>query len=294
MSRIKAELSSLSAQTKLMPSGYKRWLIPDWPAPANIHAATTLRTGGVSCGVYASLNPALHVGDDADLVEQNRQLIKEGLDLPSEPIWLDQIHSNRAVPAYPPLAKGGRGDLQQADASYTAESGVVCAVLTADCLPLLVCAADGSQVAAIHAGWRGLLAGVIGNTLTAMKIPLDPPFSKGEVRQSPNPPLSKRGARGDFLVWLGPAIGPGCFEVGTEVRDAFLEKSASFTTAFKAQNNGKWLADIYQLARIDLAMLGLDIKVYGGGFCTVTEQERFYSYRRDKQTGRMATLIWRE
>lgn len=248
-------------------SGTKHWLTPDWPAPANIHAATTLRTGGGSCGVYASLNPAMHVGDDAQWVKQNRQIIKELL------------------------------DLQQADASYTTEPGVVCAVMTADCLPLLVCATDGSQVAAIHAGWRGLLAGVIGNTITSMQIPLDPPFVKGEAGQfdaaDSNSPLCKRGGRGDFLVWLGPAIGPDCFEVGAEVRDAFLEKSPAFITAFKQQSNGKWLADIYQLARIDLATLGID-KIYGGGFCTVTEQERFYSYRRDKQTGRMATLIWRE
>lgn len=254
-------------------SEIKHWLTPDWPAPANVHAATMLRTGGVSCGAYASLNPAMHVGDEPERVLQNRQLIKEWLDLPSDPVWLDQTHSNRAVQAanlpYPPFAKGGRGDLQQADASYTAESGVVCAVLTADCLPLLVCATDGSQVAAIHAGWRGLLAGVIGNTLTAMKC-------------------------SDVLVWLGPAIGPDCFEIGAEVRNAFLDKSTAFITAFKQQSNGKWLADIYRLARIDLAMLGLGVdKVYGGGFCTVTEQERFYSYRRDKQTGRMATLIWR-
>ncbi|TAK64894.1 laccase domain-containing protein [Methylobacter sp.] len=294
-------------------NGIKHWLAPDWPAPANIHAATTLRSGGASCGAYASLNPAMHVGDDVDLVKQNRQLIKELLTLPSDPVWLDQIHSNRAVQVHSTFAKGGRGDLnlQQADAGYTAESGVVCAVLTADCLPLLVCAADGSQVAAIHAGWRGLLRGVIGNTITAMEIPPSPPFTKGEVSQphlnlsfikgeaaqlsniEPNPPLCKRGARGDFLVWLGPAIGPNCFEVGAEVRDAFLKKSTKFTTAFTEQSNGKWLADIYQLARIDLAMLGID-KIYGGGFCTVTEHERFYSYRRDKQTGRMATLIWRE
>ena len=243
-------------------SGIKHWLTPDWPAPANIHAATTLRSGGVSCGAYAGLNPAIHVGDDASLVKQNRQLIKELLGLPGEPVWLEQINSNRAVQAVK------TGYLQQADASYTAESGVVCAVMTADCLPLLVCAVDGSQVAAIHAGWRGLLAGVIGNTLAAMQ-------------------------NNNLLVWLGPAIGADCFEVGAEVRDAFLEKSAAFAAAFKQQGNGKWLADIYQLARIDLAMLGID-KVYGGGFCTVTEHERFYSYRRDKQTGRMATLIWRD
>jgi len=243
-------------------SGTKHRLIPNWPAPANIHAATTLRTGGVSCGPYASLNPAMHVGDEADLVKQNRELIKQWLDLPCDPVWLDQVHSNRAVPAVK------TEPLQQADACYTAESGVVCAVLTADCLPLLVCAVDGSQVAAIHAGWRGLLAGVVANTLSAMQD-------------------------NELLVWLGPAIGPDCFEVGTEVRDAFVQKSAAFMTAFKQKNHGKWLADIYQLARIELAMLGID-KVYGGGFCTVTEQERFYSYRRDKQTGRMATLIWRE
>jgi len=143
----------------------------------------------------------------------------------------------------------------------------VCAVLTADCLPLLVCSTDGSQIAAIHAGWKGLLAGIIGNTLAAM-------------------------GNNDLLVWLGPAIGPDCFEIGAEVREAFVAKSTAFTPAFEPQANGKWLADIYQLARIELAMLGVD-KVYGGGFCTVTDQQRFYSYRRDKITGRMATLIWR-
>jgi len=243
-------------------TGIRHYLSPDWPAPANIHAATTLRTGGVSCGAYSSLNPATHVGDNAGLVKQNRQIIKELLSLPAEPVWLDQIHSNQAVPAVKTES------LQQADASYTSESGVVCAVMTADCLPLLVCNSDGTHVAAIHAGWRGLLAGVIGNTISAMQVQ-------------------------DLLVWLGPAIGPGCFEVGAEVRAAFLEKSSAFIKAFKEQSNGRWLADIYQLARIDLAALGVD-KVYGGNFCTVTEHERFYSYRRDKETGRMATLIWRE
>jgi len=240
----------------------KLWLAPDWPAPANIHAATTLRTGGVSQGRYASLNPATHVGDDSDLVQQNRRIIREMLDLPAEPIWLDQIHSNRAVKAVKTVS------IQQADASYTDEAGVVCAVMTADCLPLLACSKDGAQVAAIHAGWRGLLAGVIGNTVAAMQ-------------------------QWNLLVWLGPAIGPDCFEVGAEVRDAFLDKSSAFNSAFKKQNNDKWLADIYQMARIELSGLGID-KVYGGTYCTVTEHERFYSYRRDTQTGRMATLIWRE
>ena len=250
----------------------KHWLVPDWPAPANIHAATTLRTGGVSQAPYFSLNPATHVSDAAEQVRQNRQIIREMLDLPSEPVWLEQIHSNRAVkavnPPYPPLQKGGRGDLQQADASYSDEAGVVCAVMTADCLPLLICSTDGMQIAAIHAGWRGLLAGVISNTVVAMQ-------------------------QQDLLVWLGPAIGPDCFEVGTEVREAFLEKSVAYSDAFKPQSNGKCLADIYRLARIELAALGIT-QVYGGTHCTMTEHERFYSYRRDSQTGRIATLIWRD
>lgn len=243
-------------------SSNNNWLEPEWPAPSHVHAVTTLRTGGVSCGAFSSLNPAMHVGDDEDLVQRNRQLIKDMLVLPSEPVWLEQIHSNRVVDA----AK--TQSLQQADASYAAGSGVVCAVMTADCLPLLLCDVEGTQVAAIHAGWRGLLAGIVGNTVAAMQ-------------------------RRDLLVWLGPAIGPECFEVGAEVRAAFLEKSADFTMAFKEQGNGKWLADIYQLARIDLAALGIN-KVFGGSFCTFTEQDRFYSYRRDKITGRMATLIWRD
>ena len=259
----------------------KHWLVPDWPAPANIHAATTLRTGGVSQGPYFSLNPAAHVNDDAEWVRHNRRIIRDMLSLPAEPVWLDQVHSNRVVKAVnPPFAKGGSGDLQQADASYTHQSGVVCAVMTADCLPVLICSTDGTQVAAIHGGWRGLLAGVISNTVSTMQIP-------------PNRPPCNKEARGDLLVWLGPAIGPDCFEVGSEVRDAFLEKSAEFSNAFKEQGKGKWLADIYQLARIELAALGI-ANVYGGTSCTFTEHERFYSYRRDTQTGRMATLIWRE
>ncbi len=243
-------------------TGIKHWLVPDWPAPANIHAATTLRTGGVSLGTFSSLNPATHVSDDNERVRQNRQIIRVMLELPAEPVWLEQIHSNRAVKALKTAI------VEQADASYSNESGVVCAVMTADCLPLLVCSTDGVQIAAIHAGWRGLLAGVITNTVVAMQ-------------------------QQDLLVWLGPAIGPDCFEVGPEVREAFLEKSASFNDAFKQQGNGKWLADIYQLARIELAALGI-VNVYGGTHCTFTEHERFYSYRRESQTGRMATLIWRE
>lgn len=240
----------------------KHWLQPDWPAPVNIHAATTLRTGGASQGRYASLNPATHVGDNADSVNQNRHIIKMLLDLPSEPVWLDQIHSNLAIKA------AITDSPQQADASYTDQPGIVCAVMTADCLPLLVCSADGNKIAAIHAGWRGLLDGVIDNTIVVLQ-------------------------NKDLMVWLGPAIGPDHFEVGVEVRTAFLAKSPDYASAFKQQSQNKWLADIYQLARINLAALGIN-KVYGGGFCTVTDQERFYSYRRDKVTGRMVTLIWRD
>lgn len=236
------------------------WLVPDWPAPNNIHAVTTLRTGGLSTGCYASLNPATHVGDDLNVVAQNRKIIRESLALPTEPVWLQQVHSNIAVDA----AKVE--SVQHADASYSHAANVVCTVMTADCLPLLVCSTDGACVAAIHAGWRGLLDGIITNTITAMST-------------------------NNLLVWFGPAIGPDCFEVGGEVREAFIEKSAAFASAFK-QHGDRWLADIYQLARIELRTLGID-KVYGGDFCTVTEHERFYSYRRDKETGRMASLIWR-
>lgn len=245
-----------------MSKGNTDLIIPDWPAPENVKSAVTLRTGGVSEGPYRSLNMALHVGDDGERVRQNRQIVSALLKLPSEPIWLEQVHGNSVTRAEHGLIK------TQADASFTEETGTVCAVMTADCLPLLICAEDGSQVAAIHAGWRGLLAGVIGNTVATF-----------EDR--------------DILVWLGPAIGPECFEVGSEVRDAFLLKSESSSAAFRARKNGKWLANIYRLARNQLTELGI-ARVYGGNFCTVTEADRFFSYRREPVTGRMATLIWRE
>jgi YfiH family protein len=194
-------------------------------------------------------------------VTENRLRIKELLNLPADPVWLEQTHSNCVINA------GQITTLQPADASYTDAAGVVCAVLTADCLPLLICSTDGEQIAAIHAGWRGLLAGIIRNSVAALSTV-------------------------DVLVWLGPAIGAACFEVGSEVHEAFVAKTAAFNTAFTQTSHDKYLANIYQLARIELAALGIHA-VYGGDFCTVTEQDRFYSYRRDSQTGRMATLIWR-
>jgi YfiH family protein len=237
------------------------WLTPDWPAPANIHAATSLRTGGVSTGVYHSFNLATHVGDDPACVQENRLRLKNALRLPAEPIWLEQTHSTLAIDAAQATT------LQQADASYTNASGVVCVVMTADCLPLLICSTDGKKIAAIHAGWKGLLGGIISNTLAAL-------------------------ATTDVLVWLGPAIGAACFEVGAEVRTAFVEKFAPFAAGFTQTTEHKYLADICQLARIELVARGVHA-IYGGDFCTFTDKDRFYSYRRESQTGRMASLIWR-
>ena len=246
------------------------FLYPDWPAPENIGAAMTLRVGGVSAPPFASLNLATHVGDDSVAVANNRSFIRQALDLPSEPVWLEQIHSNRVVEAI------NTPVLQQADAAFTGQAGVVCAVLTADCLPLLICSKDGEQVAAVHAGWKGLLAGVVTNTLTALKAA-----------------RVKSAAESGYLVWLGPAIGPKSFEVGAEVREAFIHKNARNSTAFLQTTADKWLADIYQLARIELADINI-VDVYGGGACTFAEAELYYSYRREMQTGRMASLIWRK
>ena len=236
------------------------WITADWPSPANIHALTTLRTGGVSQGEFSSLNPADHVSDNLHHVLANRQCIKNMLDLPSDPVWLQQTHSIKVVCAdqvtvYP-----------EADASYTDKINIVCSVLTADCLPVLLCDQQGTMVAAIHGGWRGLLNGIIENTLVKM------PGVK-------------------LIAWLGPAIGVHCFEVGNEVRIAFINKSSHLSSAFKKQRNGKYLADIYQIARILLNNAGVR-HIYGGGFCTVSDKQRFFSYRRDGQTGRMVSLIW--
>lgn len=240
----------------------KNWLEPDWPAPANIHAATTLRYSGVSAVPYSSFNLAAHVGDDPALVQQNRQLLIQQLALPGAPVWLEQVHGNTV------LAADQISGLAPADASFTRQAQVVCAVLTADCLPVLFCTPDGTTIAAAHAGWRGLLAGILTQTLIAMQTQ-------------------------EVLVWLGPAIGPQRFEVGAEVQAAFIHKNPAFAAAFVQQDATHYLADIYQLARIELASAGVH-HCYGGHFCTVTEHERFFSYRREQQTGRMATLIWRD
>jgi len=238
------------------------WITADWPAPSHIKALTTLRTGGVSLGRYSSFNLAEHVADKPEHVIANRQSLAQQLELSQEPKWLNQTHTEIAVCA------DKLTGLVEADASYTQVAGCVCVVLTADCLPVLLCTSDGSAVAAVHGGWRGLLNGVLENTIV----------------QLPNT---------EIMAWLGPAIGAKCFEVGTEVRAAFLQKNSLFTDAFIEQENNKYLADIYFIARIILNQMGID-KIYGGQFCTVTESERFFSYRREGETGRMATLIWKE
>lgn len=237
------------------------WITADWPAPANIHAVTTLRTGGVSQAEFSSLNPANHVNDIRQHVLENRQLIKQMLALPNDPVWLQQTHSVHAVCA------DTISPNTEADASYSAKNNTVCVVLTADCLPILLCDQQGTMVAAIHGGWRGLLNGIIENTVCKM-------------------PTTR------IIAWLGPAIGTQCFEVGAEVRNAFINKSAKFSYAFKNHAQGKYLADIYQIARILLTEAGV-LQIYGGQYCTVTDKDRFFSYRRDGQTGRMATMIWK-
>ena len=239
------------------------FIIPDWPAPANVRAVITTRSGGISCGPYSSLNLADHVGDDPWAVAKNRLLLRECVsELPSDPLWLKQVHGVNCVAAEDGV------DGTEADASWSHTSGNVCAVLTADCLPLLLCDESGSVVSAVHAGWQGLVKGVI----------------EASVKTLPVAPQT-------LMVWMGPAIGPNRFEVGADVRNAFFLHEAKAAQAFNSISNGKWLGDIYLLARQRLNAVGVT-RIYGGGECTVTDSKRFFSFRRDKATGRMASLIW--
>ena len=240
------------------------WLVPDWPAPASVRAVTTTRQGGVSQGCYASMNPADHVDDDPVAVMANRKYLQQALDLPGQPVWLQQVHGTEVINA------ATAGTSPTADAAYSLEAGVVCAVLTADCLPVLLSDTAGECVATIHAGWRGLVAGVIEQAARATGRP-------GNT----------------LLAWLGPAIGPSAFQVGEEVRDSFMAHDQAAAGAFRQGTDGRWFADLYQLARQRLADCGVTA-VYGGEYCSFTDSERFYSYRRDGVTGRMATLIWLE
>ena len=235
------------------------WLTPDWPAPASVRACVTTREGGVSEAPFDSLNLGDHVDDRPEAVAENRRRLTEHLSI--QPVWLQQVHGITVVHADP-------GIVATADASWTAMPSIACAAMTADCLPALFCDRAGTRVAAAHAGWRGLAAGVLEATLDSLDVPAD-----------------------EVLVWLGPAIGPKAFEVGPEVREVFINQLPEAAEAFVPSNNaGKFMADIYLLARLRLAERGVTA-VYGGGFCTVTDP-RFFSYRRASRTGRFASLVW--
>ncbi len=243
-----------------LPSG--SWIAPDWPAPPGVRAISTTRIGGYSDRPYQGLNLASHVGDRVETVVANRAWLCNTLGLPAEPLWLRQVHGKRVV-----TADAAAGE-PEADASFAGQPGVVCAVLTADCLPLLLCDRQGTRVGAAHAGWRGLAAGIIEATMDAMDR-----------------------AGTELMAWLGPAIGPDAFEIGAEVRQTFVAHDRRAAEAFRRTASERWLADIYELARQRLAARGV-AAVYGGGECTMSDAARFYSYRRDGTTGRMASLIW--
>ena len=261
----------------LRPLTEKSWLKPDWGAPVHVHACSTLRSGGVSRAQWGGaggsadgLNLALHCGDANEDVLANRALLRE--QLPAEPLWLEQIHGTTVHDADLLLPEGG-AVLPRADAAMTARAGVVLAVLTADCLPILFTNASGSVVGLAHAGWRGLAGGVVQATVDA---------------------LAERTHDHQWLAWLGPAIGPSHFEVGMEVRDAFVDQDPGAAAGFAGTANPeKCYGDLFWLARRRLEQAGVT-KISGGGLCTVSDPARFYSYRRDRMTGRMASLIWIE
>ncbi|MHB1202357.1 MAG: peptidoglycan editing factor PgeF [Acidithiobacillus sp.] len=243
-------------------------IVPDWPAPPGVRAAITLRAGGTSTGPYASFNLGEHVGDDARRVAENRARLEQRLALPRAPAWLTQVHGTRVVEIHGPDDRG----LREADGAVTGQCGVVLAVLTADCLPVLACHRDGERIGVFHAGWRGLLGGILEAGMAALEASPD-----------------------EVLIYLGPAIGPARFEVGPELRAAFVVHDPAARDCFHPGPDGRWLADIYALARQRLARAGVPAAaISGGGYCTVTETEHFFSYRRDGRSGRMATVIWRE
>lgn len=241
-------------------------LTPDWPLQDKQGALSTTRVGGVSTAPYTSCNLGMHVGDDARLVEANRHQLEACL--PAPPVWLNQVHGDNVITVT--HVRQSRY-IDTGDALYTRLKNQPLAIMTADCLPVLVADENGEEVAAIHGGWRGIANNLFANTLSCFKTSND-----------------------SLYAWLGPAIGPSAFQVGEDVRKAFLALGDEFNIAFSPdQENGKYLADIYLLARIRLERLGVT-RVYGGGFCTYTDNRRFFSYRRDGVTGRMASLIWRK
>ena len=243
-------------------SVHENFIVPDWPAPKNVRSLQTTRSGGVSVAPYNSFNLGDHVGDAPQAVAHNRQLLAQLM--PSEPVWLQQVHGTVVVDA------GATECLPQADAAVTRHRGAVCVVMTADCLPVLLCDESGTVVGVAHAGWKGLAAGVIESTVQTMDI-----------------------APQKLLAWLGPAISQRAFEVGEEVRKVFVAQHAQAIEAFLPGENGKGMADIYLLAHQRLHALGVT-RVYGGEHCTHGDSARFFSYRRDGATGRMGTFIWLE
>lgn len=238
------------------------FIVPDWPAPAGVKALVTTRHGGISAVPWASFNLGDHVGDQPSAVSENRRRLRQAL--PDNPRWLTQVHSAVCVDAAE-LAMP-----VSADASFSRKKNVVCAILTADCLPVLLCDEFATVVAIAHAGWRGLAAGVLESTIHAMQVEPD-----------------------RLMAWLGPAIGPSAFEVGDDVRDAFVTRGAQSAHAFSHRPNGKWLADIYALAGLRLNAAGIQ-RITSTNWCTATQADLFFSYRRDGITGRMASCIWLE
>ena len=238
-------------------------LVPQWPAPAAVRAAFTLRAGGVSAAPYDSLNLGTHVGDGAAAVAENRRRVRRQLQLPQEPAWLEQVHGSDVADVDAPAGAPAR-----ADAALARRAGRVCAVQVADCLAVLLAARDASAVAVAHAGWRGLAAGVLEATVAALG-----------------------GAAGDLIAWLGPAISQPHFEVGAEVRDAFIARDPGASGAFTANARGRWQCDLAALARRRLGALGVTA-ISGGSWCTYADPARCFSFRRDGRCGRMAALIW--
>jgi YfiH family protein len=237
-------------------------IYPDWPLQDKVMAFTTTRIGGVSADPYNELNAALHVGDDQKNVLNNRLRINQYLADSVDIKWLKQTHSTIAVDA-----ENIDADVIEADASFTTSKNIACAVLTADCLPLLFSDHNGECIGAVHAGWRGLVDGVIENTIDAMSKHTKPTY-----------------------VWLGPAIGPNVFEVGEDVFEAYVNRNTNFESCFKVKKLGKWNLDIYQAAKIVLEAADIS-NIYGGCYCTYSDENRFFSYRHNSVTGRMATII---
>ena len=243
-----------------------------WPAPPGVHALVTLRgPAGDSMPPFDRFDMGLRNGDDGAVVARNRELLERGLLLPSAPRWLRQVHGT-TVHRVPSPGASEHPVEPEADAAVTDAPGTVLAILTADCLPVVLAAVDGSEIAVAHAGWRGLAAGVLEATVAAMHA-----------------------APADVVAWMGPAAGPAAYEIGAEVRGAFVARDPDAATAFAATRPGHWRVDLYALARRRLAAAGLRAgAIHGGGLCTISDPGRFYSHRRDQRTGRMATLAWRD